>query len=247
MEDLTLAEKQTLAELAKLVLLHPDLADELAESAGATEIAQDPTLLALEVVHAAVLEPKNFDTTIQNYLGDEEYLEFWAAAGAALTGLAGKIGGMFKKGKGGKAKGFLGKIFGKVKDKLGNWKDNRQIKKDLKASGDPNWREQWRNIKDMQKGRTGKDDAESDWTRDDNGGTGGGGDRGNVSLEDIDPDTPDKFKDIMVDGSTVSEDEVKKGIATLIAQEKQIKMMRIVSISLGVAFLGALAWALLKK
>lgn len=162
-------EKAALLQIAEVVLADPAYVDSIVKRAGFTP-GDTPEELALQLVHAAVIDPNSFDAAAEEW-GDS--LDFdWGKIGGFFKSAAQKVGSMFKKkgstgegmegdaqlpageqSGGGKVKGFFGKLFGGIKDKFQSWKERRQVKKELKASGAADWKQQWKEYKAWAKGK----------------------------------------------------------------------------------------------
>lgn len=260
---LTAKQKEDIALLMRAVLEHPDLVDDIAEATG-QEISDDPAEMTLQLIHAAVMSPKDFDSAVMNYQSDLGIKNF--ALGGALLAAGSAIGSLFKnKSSSGETTGFIKGIFQNVKGKIGNWKDRRQIKKALKASGDPNWRQKWREMKpNLKAAQAGGVDlsqmgagaggpaaglpAEEDQPEGGAGGAGGGAAGSGATLGQYAASSgmkvPEGSEDVSVDGLTDA--QIKEGIKLLQKRTKQLKTWKIVGISAAVAFAGALIWALVK-
>lgn len=235
MAELTREEIDALSTIAKAVIQDPDLVDELI---GDDSIAIDPEELALRLIFAAAQSPQNFDST----------RNFGAAAVAGVVTAATKVAGLFKnKDKADKGTGFLSNVIGNIKDKIGDWRDNRELKKDLKDSGDPNWRDTYKELKNGGKPGTGALDP----TRGDRGGGGNGDDdtaadtvatyrasTGSTTGSTV----PGSDQLVLPPGMTI--EQIEAGLKQLEKQEGQIKTWKWVSIGLGVLFVSAVIYIL---
>lgn len=231
-KSLTDDEQEALSVIAKAVLQNPDIIDEII-SGTTDDIPTDPTVLALRLVQTSVQQPSNFDSS----------LSFAGAAlvgGAALLkGAASKVAGLFSdKDKSEDSQGFLKGVFSSVGSKLSTWKDNRDLKKDLKDSGDPNWKQTFKDLKKGTAGGGGADMSTLDPT--------GKGEKttladyrsasGSTTAPNADPAT------VIPEGLTV--EQIEAGLKQLEAQSKSLKTWKILGVGFGIAFVLALVWAL---
>jgi len=171
-DDLNLEpdELRALADIAEVVIADPAFVDSIVEASGQRP-SDDPEALALQLIQASILDPKAFDRAAEMW--DKSELDFdWGKIGEGFKNAGKKVAGMFNKNKdetgkdgGGKVKEFFGKIFGGakgnaegVKGKLAQWKENRALKKQLKADGTFD-KSKWKDYKRLQKGKEPKGDS----------------------------------------------------------------------------------------
>lgn len=233
-ENLTDEDKEALSIVAKAVLLDPDFIDDLINDG---QIVTDPTLLALRLVQADVNGQVNYDSS-RNFLG---------IGSGIIAGAVAKVGSLFKnKDKGQESTGFLKNVFQKVGTKVNQWKDNRALKKELKASGDPDWKDTFKAEKLANKiGDAGKDtEIATDSSSEDEGAEPTVSDYRNQTGSTTASDVPGSGSIVLPPGVTM--ETIEAGLKQLEKQAKELKVWKIIGIGAGIGLIGALIWAFTK-
>jgi len=137
--DLTSAEKEDILILIDTAIRYPENTAQLIAASGIQPSA-DPEENVYKLILAKQRDSRSFDAALTNLV--DENREFLGGIGLALGKAAGAVAGLFKgkKRKKDGTKGFIGRMFDKLKDRRRRKKAEREAAASGKSvNGDEEW------------------------------------------------------------------------------------------------------------